>query len=219
MERKQGPRSKKTNTNLPRCQRKLYFNVKKGPIACSSSKGSLCYWTEWKQCSTAGGSAWARGGCFRAALTGSSQAQGSTGAHPPLHPRKPNATRKGTRGRPAQAPPHGADRHLDGFVESGLLYGQGPEMGIQFRPLPQVVIPSEAGSLTSFSFFDLEKKELSLRGWKFSVWRGEKKKKGWRRGSLKPTWNSPEILSRSSVSISKTEEEILIESHKRKVPD
>ena len=49
-------------------------------------------------------------------------------------------------------------------MESGLLYGQGPEMGITFRPLPQVVIPSEARSLTSFSFFDLDDKQLSLRG-------------------------------------------------------
>lgn len=79
-------------------------------------------------------------------------------------PGKPEAAKKGIRGLPAQALPHGADRHVDGFVESGLLYGQGPEMGITFRPLPQVVIPSEARSLTSFSFFDLDDKQLSLRG-------------------------------------------------------
>lgn len=101
--------------------------------------------------------------------------QGSTGAPQPPPPETQRHQKGG--GRPAQAPPHGADRHLDGFVESGLLYGQGPEMGIQFRPLPQVVIPSEAGSLTSFSFFDPDKKQLSLRGCKYSVWMGEKKKK------------------------------------------
>ena len=67
MERKQGPRSKKTNTNLPRCQRKLYFNVKNSPIACSSSKGSLCYWMEWKHCSSTGRAPPVPGGLLSAA--------------------------------------------------------------------------------------------------------------------------------------------------------
>lgn len=37
-------------------------------------------------------------------------------------------------------------------------------MGIKFRLPSQVVIPSEAGSLTPFFFFDLDNKQLSLRG-------------------------------------------------------
>ena len=41
------------------------------------------------------------------------------------------------------------------LLERGLLYGQGPKMGIKFRPPSQVVIPSEATSLTSFSFLTL----------------------------------------------------------------
>ena len=73
-------------------------------------------------------SACARG----SALSGSLQAQGSAG--PLGNPMPPERGLEGAQ----LGLPHGADRRLGGFVDSGLLYGQGPEMGIQFRPLPKL---------------------------------------------------------------------------------
>lgn len=101
--RKQGPRSKKTNTNLPRCQENCILMSKRAPAPCSSSKGSLCYWTEWKQCSTAGGSALGQGAASEL-LSPAPRKLRAAPAPTPSTPRKPSATRKGTRRRPDSGP-------------------------------------------------------------------------------------------------------------------
>ena len=155
--KKMGPQIKEyNNINFPRCQRELYFNVKNVPITCSLSKGGPLLLNRTEALGAVREPSALRvpeGAPFRAALLCSSQAPSGLCSENRCGPAKPDAARTVTRGCPAQALPRGADRHLDDFVERGLPYGQGPETGIKFRLPSQVVIPSEAGSLTPFSLF------------------------------------------------------------------